>query len=62
MMNQYFDTTSKAGTATGTMLTIIVNIHSADLIKTVVLAFVGAVVSFIVTLLLKLLIKRLKRK
>jgi mannitol-specific phosphotransferase system IIBC component len=61
-MNQgYFDNSTKAGTAGGTLLTIIANINSADLLKTVILAALGAVVSFGVTLLLKLLIKRLKK-
>ena len=61
MMNHVFDNNTKVGTAGGTMLTILANINSGDLIKTAVLAGVGAVVSFGVTLLLKLLIKRLKK-
>jgi len=61
-MNQnYFDNSTKAGTVGGTLLTIFVNIKSEDLLKTGILAAVGAVVSFSVTLLLKLLIKRLKK-
>ena len=61
MMNHVFDNNTKVGTAGGTMLTILANINSGDLIRTGVLAAVGAVVSFGVTLLLKLLIKRLKK-
>jgi len=61
MNQQYFDNSTKAGTAGGTILTILVNIKSEDLIKTAILAAVGAVVSFGVTLLLKLLIKRFKK-
>ena len=61
MMNHVFDNNTKVGTAGGTMLTILANINCGDLIKTAVLAGVGAVVSFGVTLLLKLLIKRLKK-
>lgn len=61
MMQQYFDNTTKAGTAAGTLLSIFVNINSEDLIKTAVLAAAGAVVSFAVTLLLKLLAKRMKK-
>jgi len=61
MNQQYFDSGTKAGTIGGTLLTVLVNINSADLLKTGVLAALGAVVSFIVTLLLKLLIKRLKK-
>jgi ABC-type sulfate transport system permease component len=56
-----FDKTTKAGTAGGTLLSIFANINSEDLIKTAVLAAVGAVVSFAVTLLLKLLAKRVKK-
>lgn len=61
MMNQVFDNSTKAGTLGGTLLTIIVNIKSEDLIKTGVLAAVGAFVSFSVTLILKLIIKRIKK-
>jgi mannitol-specific phosphotransferase system IIBC component len=60
-MQQYFDNTTKAGTAGGTLLTIFANISSEDIFKTIILAAIGAVVSFGVTLLLKLLIKRLKK-
>ncbi len=56
-----FDKTTKAGTAGGTLLSIFANINSEDLIKTAMLAAVGAVVSFAVTLLLKLLAKRIKK-
>lgn len=61
MMQQYFDNTTKAGTAGGTLLTILGNINGDDLAKTAILAGVGAVVSFGVTLLLKLLVKRYKK-
>jgi hypothetical protein len=49
------------GTVTGTALTVMVNIGSSDIIKTVVLAALGAVVSFCVSLGLKWLVMRLKR-
>ena len=61
MMNQVFDQNTKAGTIGGTLLTIVANIQSADLVKTGILAAVGAIVSFSVTLLLKFLIKRFKK-
>ena len=48
------------GTVSGTVLTVLVNIGSSDIIKTFVLAVLGAVVSFSVSLLLKYLAKRLK--
>lgn len=60
-MNQHFDNTTKAGTAGGTLLTIFANITSEDVIKTIILAVIGAAVSFTVTILLKALIKRLKK-
>jgi hypothetical protein len=60
-MNQYFDNTTKAGTAGGTLLTIFANINSTDIFKTAILAAIGAVVSFTVTIFLKALIKRFKK-
>jgi len=56
-----FDNTTKRGTAGGTLLTILANITCEDIIKTAILAAVGAMVSFGVTLLLKLLMKRYKK-
>jgi mannitol-specific phosphotransferase system IIBC component len=56
-----FDGMTKRGTAGGTLLTIIANITSEDIIKTAILAAVGAVVSFTVTILLKLLMKKVKK-
>ena len=61
MMKQAFDNSTKAGTASGTLLTIFGNINSSDIVKTVILAAIGAVVSFCVTLFLKFLIKQLKK-
>ena len=60
-MNQYFDTHTKAGTVTGTLLTVFANIHSADLFKTAILAAIGAIVSFSVTLFLKTMIRYFKK-
>ena len=45
------------GTAAGTFLCIVPNIASEDLIKTIILAIVGALVSFTVSLVLKKLAK-----
>ncbi len=47
------DSNTKAGIIGGTFFSSIVNIGVADLVTTTVLAVVGAVVSFIVSLLLK---------
>lgn len=60
-MSQQFDQQTKAGTLGGTLLTIVANIQTDDLIKTGILAAVGAVISFVVTLFLKFLIKWFRR-
>ena len=49
------------GTVSGTVLTVVMNIGSSDIIETVVLAALGAVVSFSVSLLLKWLVKKYKK-
>jgi mannitol-specific phosphotransferase system IIBC component len=48
-----------AGTAGGTLLTIFANIHSEDVIKTAVLACIGAVVSFMISLFIKWMSKKI---
>jgi hypothetical protein len=48
------------GTASGTFLSILPNLHSEDVLKTIILAALGAIISFIITLLLKYLIKKHK--
>lgn len=50
-----------AGTASGTILTIFANIHSEDIVKTTMLAVIGAVVSFTISLLLKWIAKKARR-
>lgn len=47
-----------AGTAGGTLLTIFANIHSEDIVKTAVLACIGAVVSFAISVLMKWISKK----
>ena len=49
------------GTAGGTLLSVIPNIQSADVLETVVLATIGAVVSFTISLVLKSIIKKHKK-
>jgi hypothetical protein len=61
MYDSSFNNSLKAGTAGGTALTILVNIRLADLGKTVLLAAVGAIVSFAVSLTLKAILKRFRR-
>ena len=51
-----------SGTVSGTVLTVIVNLDSQDILKTVVLAALGAMVSFVVTLLLKWLVRKIHKK
>ena len=51
----------KTGTVAGTLLSIVPNLHSEDILKTVVLAVIGAVVSFTATLILKALTKVRKK-
>ncbi|KDN56708.1 hypothetical protein FEM21_02110 [Flavobacterium seoulense] len=45
------------GTVSGTFLSIVPNILSEDILKTVFLAVIGATVSFIVSLILKNILK-----
>lgn len=49
------------GTAGGTFLSVIPNINSDDIAKTIILASVGAIVSFTISLLLKSLQKKRKK-
>jgi hypothetical protein len=49
------------GTAGGTFLSIVPNIQSEDVARTIILATVGAVVSFTISLLLKILNKKHKK-
>lgn len=45
-------------TATGTFLSILPNLNSAEILKTMILAAVGASVSFLMSLFLKVLFKK----
>lgn len=58
----YVDNSTKVSTGFGMMLTIFVNINTEDLVKTILLAAVGGISSFIATLLLKFLIRNIKNK
>ena len=53
--------TMKAGTFGGTLLVIIIQIQQGELIKTAILASIGAVVSFGVTSLMRWKMKKVKR-
>ena len=52
---------TKAGTIGGFLLVLFAQIHSADIVRTVVLALIGGVVSFGVSYGLKLLVRFLKK-
>lgn len=58
-MNEHSYT--RTGTVGGTVIILLANINSGDVIKTAVLAGVGAVVSFVLSLLLKELVKWWRR-
>jgi mannitol-specific phosphotransferase system IIBC component len=61
-MNDGFITpASKAGTAGGIVTIVLVNIHSGEILKTIALAAIGAVVSFTVSICLKWIISRFKK-
>ena len=47
----------RTGTAAGTFLSILPNLFSEDVLKTIILAALGATVSFTVSLLLKWFMK-----
>ena len=49
------------GTAGGTFLSIVPNIQSDDIARTAILAAVGAIVSFTISLLLKMLYRKHKK-
>lgn len=53
---------TKAGTIGGTLLVLLLRISSEEVLKTAVLAAVGAVVSFAVSLFLNRFIKKRKVK
>jgi len=60
-MVQPFSGGLRAGTAGGTLTIVLANIATADLFKTILLAAVGAAVSFSVSLLLRVLVRRWKK-
>ncbi|MCU7548171.1 hypothetical protein OCK74_03555 [Chitinophagaceae bacterium LB-8] len=60
-MQHYFDPMTRVGMITSTVLTVWANIRSEDLLKTAILAAVGAVVSFLVSQVLKAVMRWIKR-
>ncbi len=61
MDDQSFNTVTRAGTAGGLFTVILMNITVTDMAKTAVLATIGAVVSFGVSLTLKKLVRRWRK-
>jgi hypothetical protein len=49
------------GTAGGTFLSVLPNLNSEDVLKTIVLATIGAIVSFSISLIFKFFIKKHKK-
>jgi uncharacterized membrane protein len=55
------DINTKAGTLGGTLFIFFLNLSTTEVLKTVVLASVGAIVSFSVSFLLKILVGKNKK-
>jgi hypothetical protein len=56
-MHSVFDDTTKVSMVAGMLLGVFANVGGADLVKTVILAAVGAVVSFVVSQVLKAVVR-----
>ncbi len=54
------DNSTKAGTIGGTMLTVLWVIEQEDIVKTGVMAVIGAAVSFTVSLVLKWVVRKIR--
>jgi len=61
-MNSPSDGSTRTGTLGGTVLVILLQLDMAQLLETIVLAAVGAAVSFMVSILMKWLVQKLKSK
>jgi Na+-translocating ferredoxin:NAD+ oxidoreductase RnfA subunit len=61
MNEQSFNTTTKVGTVGGTLTIFLMNITTTDVMKTAVLSAIGAAVSFGVSLLLKMFIRKWRK-
>lgn len=59
-MDSFFNSPTRSGTAGGFLTVLLINIAGADVLKTIVLAVIGATVSFLISLLWKLLLKKWK--
>ena len=54
------DTFTRSGTIGGTLTILFANISSAEIVQTIVLSIIGAIVSFSVSLLLRKLMRKRK--
>lgn len=61
MMTMQQSNSTVIGTAGGTFLSVLPNLHSEDVLKTIILATLGAIVSFLISLLLKFFIRKHKK-
>lgn len=52
------DSSTRAGTISGTFLVLLFNVNLEELLSTAIIAAVGAVVSFLVSILLKCVFKK----
>jgi uncharacterized membrane protein (UPF0136 family) len=62
MQVHHDDHTTVAGTVTGTVITVAANIDSQDYLRTVILACVGAIASFVISIVLKWIWSRFAEK
>jgi uncharacterized membrane protein len=60
-MHHHHDSTTAFGTVTGTVFTVAATIDTQDMIKTAILAVIGATVSFLMSLFLKWFWKRINK-
>ncbi len=61
-MNYITDPHTRTGTLGGTLLVVILNIDTTQLLSTIILAATGAVVSFVMSVLCKYAWKKMNRK
>ncbi|MCP9749783.1 hypothetical protein [Ferruginibacter sp. HRS2-29] len=62
MLNEsFFCASTKAGTAGGFLTILLINIATNDILKTILLAAIGAVVSFVISLSLRAFVRWWKR-
>jgi hypothetical protein len=60
-MAYHIENDTIAGTVGGTVLSAIPNLDTGDVLRTLILATVGAVASFLATQFLKWILKRIKK-